>query len=88
MPGSFVAQLTVPVVAVPFQSVIDAPSGWVLPALTVGEGGVTAMVKLPNVTTIGWSPVSGVRIIATLALVPGCTLSVAEPLCVRMLPAS
>src|SRR3989442_1149634 len=69
-PGFWVAQLTVPVVGAPFQSVIAALSCTVPRIATVGEDGVTVMVKLPNVTTIAWSPVSGVRVIATVALVP------------------
>ncbi len=70
MPGFWVAQLTVPVVGAPFQSVIATASCAVPPIATAGADGVTVMVKLPNVTTIAWSPVSGVRVIATLALVP------------------
>ena len=65
------AQLTVPVVGAPFQSVIATTSCTVALIVTVGEDGVTLMVKLPNVTTIAWSPVSGVRVIATVALGPG-----------------
>jgi hypothetical protein len=70
MPGSSVAQMTVPVVGFPFQLVIDAASCTVPLGATVGEAGVTVMVKLPNVTTIGWSPVSGVKVIATAVLAP------------------
>src|SRR5207245_5781210 len=66
-PGFWVAQLTVPVVGAPFQSVIAALSCTVPRIATVGAAGVTVMVTLPNVTTIAWSPVSGVRVIATVA---------------------
>src|SRR5207245_961786 len=70
MPGFWVAQLTVPEGGAPFQSVIATSSCTVPLIATVGADGVTVMVKLPNVTTIAWSPVSGVRVIATVALVP------------------
>ena len=60
----------------------------VSPIAKAAVAGVTITANIPNVTWIGASPDSGARTIAIVGFAPECTLTVREPLCVWMPPAS
>ena len=87
-PGDRVPHTTGAVTGTPLASRIVAVSDSVSSTSNESLGGVTVTVKLPNVTAIGTSPVSGCNTSVIVGFVPGWMSIVTAPLWVAIPPAS